>query len=207
MDYVKLGRTGLRVSRLCLGMMSYGRHESREWALDEADAEPIVRAAVEGGINFYDTSKRSVLRASFRAAPAGACALRTEDALLVPQFPSPAAGNCVSVACFGLGSDRCGGCGKTDICPKCRGWRRSRSHNDRKGPAEAKPSRVLIGRSYLTVCSASPSQPPAPPVGRSHQLASPRLGRSPLGDAAACRLPSALPSRSASDRRVVMASA
>lgn len=70
MDYVKLGRTGLRVSRLCLGMMSYGRHDSREWALDEADAEPIVRAAVEGGINFYDTSKRSVLRASFWAAAA-----------------------------------------------------------------------------------------------------------------------------------------
>ncbi len=56
MDYVNLGRTGLRVSRLCLGMMSYGKHESREWALDEADAEPIVRAAVEGGINFYDTA-------------------------------------------------------------------------------------------------------------------------------------------------------
>jgi aryl-alcohol dehydrogenase-like predicted oxidoreductase len=56
MDYVNLGRTGLRVSRLCLGMMSYGNHESREWALDEADAEPIVRAAVEGGINFYDTA-------------------------------------------------------------------------------------------------------------------------------------------------------
>ncbi len=56
MDYVSLGRTGLRVSRLCLGMMSYGRHESREWALDEADAEPIVRRAVEGGITFFDTA-------------------------------------------------------------------------------------------------------------------------------------------------------
>src|ERR671937_822855 len=56
MDYVNLGRTGLRVSRLCLGMMSYGRHESREWALDENDAEPIVRRAVEGGITFFDTA-------------------------------------------------------------------------------------------------------------------------------------------------------
>ena len=55
-EYVNLGRTGLRVSRLCLGMMSYGRHESREWALDEADAEPIVRRAVEGGITFFDTA-------------------------------------------------------------------------------------------------------------------------------------------------------
>jgi 1-deoxyxylulose-5-phosphate synthase len=56
MDYVNLGRTGLRVSRLCLGMMSYGKHESREWTLDEAGAEPILRRAVEGGITFFDTA-------------------------------------------------------------------------------------------------------------------------------------------------------
>ena len=56
MDYVNLGRTGLRVSRICLGMMSYGKHESRPWTLDEGDAEPIVRRAVEGGINFFDTA-------------------------------------------------------------------------------------------------------------------------------------------------------
>jgi aryl-alcohol dehydrogenase-like predicted oxidoreductase len=56
MEYVNLGRTGLRVSRVCLGMMSFGKHESREWALDEAAAEPIVRRAVEGGIVFFDTA-------------------------------------------------------------------------------------------------------------------------------------------------------
>jgi aryl-alcohol dehydrogenase-like predicted oxidoreductase len=56
MDYVNLGRSGLRVSRVCLGMMSYGKHESRPWALDETDAEPIVRRAVEGGITFFDTA-------------------------------------------------------------------------------------------------------------------------------------------------------
>jgi aryl-alcohol dehydrogenase-like predicted oxidoreductase len=56
MEYVNLGRTGLRVSRICLGMMSYGQHESRPWALPEADAEPIVQAAVEGGITFFDTA-------------------------------------------------------------------------------------------------------------------------------------------------------
>ncbi|HEY3727096.1 MAG TPA: aldo/keto reductase [Solirubrobacteraceae bacterium] len=56
MDYVNLGATGLRVSRVCLGMMSYGKHESREWTLDEAGAEPILRRAVDGGINFYDTA-------------------------------------------------------------------------------------------------------------------------------------------------------
>ncbi|MGZ4194882.1 MAG: aldo/keto reductase [Solirubrobacteraceae bacterium] len=56
MRYVNLGNTGLRVSRVCLGMMSYGKHESREWTLDEKGAEPIVRRAVEGGITFFDTA-------------------------------------------------------------------------------------------------------------------------------------------------------
>src|SRR6188472_219809 len=56
MDVVRLGNTGLRVSRVCLGMMSFGPHESREWALDESAAEPIVRRAVEGGIFFFDTA-------------------------------------------------------------------------------------------------------------------------------------------------------
>jgi 1-deoxyxylulose-5-phosphate synthase len=55
-EYVNLGRTGLRVSRICLGMMSYGPHGSRPWALDEKAAEPIVRRAVEGGIVFFDTA-------------------------------------------------------------------------------------------------------------------------------------------------------
>ena len=56
MEHVNLGKTGLRVSRLCLGMMSFGPHESRPWALGEAQAEPIVRSAVEGGITFFDTA-------------------------------------------------------------------------------------------------------------------------------------------------------
>ncbi len=56
MEYLNLGQTGLRVSRLCLGMMSFGKHESREWALDEAAAEPIARRAVEGGVIFFDTA-------------------------------------------------------------------------------------------------------------------------------------------------------
>jgi aryl-alcohol dehydrogenase-like predicted oxidoreductase len=56
MDTARLGTTGLKVSRLCLGMMSFGPHESREWALDEQAAEPIVRRAVESGIFFFDTA-------------------------------------------------------------------------------------------------------------------------------------------------------
>ncbi len=56
MQYVNLGATGLRVSRICLGMMSYGNDSDRAWALDEQAAEPIVRAAVEGGVTFFDTA-------------------------------------------------------------------------------------------------------------------------------------------------------
>ena len=56
MEYVNLGTTGLRVSRVCLGMMSFGTHDGRPWALPEAEAEPIIRRAVEGGITFFDTA-------------------------------------------------------------------------------------------------------------------------------------------------------
>jgi aryl-alcohol dehydrogenase-like predicted oxidoreductase len=56
MDQIRLGRTGLHVSRVCLGMMSYGNDSDRPWVLDESAAEPIVRAAVEGGITFFDTA-------------------------------------------------------------------------------------------------------------------------------------------------------
>ena len=56
MQYVNLGRTGLRVSRVCLGMMSFGNDSERPWVLDEDRAEPIVREAVEGGITFFDTA-------------------------------------------------------------------------------------------------------------------------------------------------------
>jgi 1-deoxyxylulose-5-phosphate synthase len=54
--YVNLGRTGLRVSRVCLGMMSFGNDSDRPWVLDEDAAEPIVKAAVDGGITFFDTA-------------------------------------------------------------------------------------------------------------------------------------------------------
>jgi len=56
LKYVNLGATGLRVSRICLGMMSFGNDSERPWVLDEDTAEPIVKAAVEGGITFFDTA-------------------------------------------------------------------------------------------------------------------------------------------------------
>jgi aryl-alcohol dehydrogenase-like predicted oxidoreductase len=55
-DYVRLGSAGLKVSRICLGMMSYGSRAERAWHLDETEAEPIVKAAVEGGVTFFDTA-------------------------------------------------------------------------------------------------------------------------------------------------------
>jgi 1-deoxyxylulose-5-phosphate synthase len=56
MDQVRLGSSGLHVSRVCLGMMSYGNDSDRPWVLDEAGAEPIIRRAVEGGVTFFDTA-------------------------------------------------------------------------------------------------------------------------------------------------------
>jgi 1-deoxyxylulose-5-phosphate synthase len=55
-DYVRLGSSGLKVSRICLGMMSYGDTAQRAWHLDEEAAEPIVRLAAESGITFFDTA-------------------------------------------------------------------------------------------------------------------------------------------------------
>jgi len=56
MEQTRLGTTGVKVSRICLGMMSYGDPNSREWFLDESAAEPIVRRAVESGVTFFDTA-------------------------------------------------------------------------------------------------------------------------------------------------------
>ena len=56
MQYVKLGKTGMKVSRLCLGMMSYGSKKWREWILEEEEAQPFVQRALEAGINFFDTA-------------------------------------------------------------------------------------------------------------------------------------------------------
>jgi aryl-alcohol dehydrogenase-like predicted oxidoreductase len=58
MQYVKLGSTGMDVSRIALGCMSYGEpgRGNHEWTLDEEASRPFIRAAVEAGINFFDTA-------------------------------------------------------------------------------------------------------------------------------------------------------
>ncbi len=64
MKYTDLGRTGVKVSRLCLGCMSYGSPSWRPWVLDEAASRPFFRRAVEAGINFFDTADMYSLGAS-----------------------------------------------------------------------------------------------------------------------------------------------
>jgi 1-deoxyxylulose-5-phosphate synthase len=56
MEYIRLGSTGLKVSRLCLGTMTYGTPEWRPWVLDEATSRPFLTRALERGINFFDTA-------------------------------------------------------------------------------------------------------------------------------------------------------
>ena len=56
MDYIRFGSTGLTVSRLCLGCMTYGDRGWREWVLDDEASRPFIREALESGINFFDTA-------------------------------------------------------------------------------------------------------------------------------------------------------
>ena len=66
MEYVKLGRTGLEVSRICLGCMSYGAADqgNHAWSLDEQESRPFIQRALEAGINFFDTANRYSLGSS-----------------------------------------------------------------------------------------------------------------------------------------------
>jgi aryl-alcohol dehydrogenase (NADP+) len=64
MQYVNLGSTGLKVSRICLGTMTYGSSNWRPWVLDEDASRPLIKQALEGGINFFDTADMYSLGAS-----------------------------------------------------------------------------------------------------------------------------------------------
>ncbi len=56
MDYQRLGKSGLKVSRICLGTMTYGSSQWRDWVLDERESRPFIQRALELGINFFDTA-------------------------------------------------------------------------------------------------------------------------------------------------------
>src|SRR5271155_371116 len=66
MEYTKLGRTGLDVSRICFGCMSYGGGNlgNHAWSLPEEESRPFIKKALEGGINFFDTANRYSLGSS-----------------------------------------------------------------------------------------------------------------------------------------------
>ena len=64
MQYVRFGSTGIKVSRLCFGCMTYGSKKWREWVLDEEESRPFIKAALEAGINFFDTADVYSLGAS-----------------------------------------------------------------------------------------------------------------------------------------------
>ena len=98
MDYVNLGRSGLRVSRVCLGMMGFGQHPDRPWAIGDDEAEPIIRAAVDGGINFFDTADTYSHGASEELTGRVLPKLLTRDEMVVatkvfmPMTPGPNGG-------------------------------------------------------------------------------------------------------------------
>src|ERR1700735_2457010 len=56
MQYTRLGSTGLKVSRICLGTMTYGSKKWREWVLEETESRPLLQRALEEGIKFFDTA-------------------------------------------------------------------------------------------------------------------------------------------------------
>ena len=64
MEYANLGSTGVKVSRVCLGCMTYGSRKWREWVLEEQESRPLIRQAIEAGINFFDTADVYSLGAS-----------------------------------------------------------------------------------------------------------------------------------------------
>jgi 1-deoxyxylulose-5-phosphate synthase len=64
MDYTRFGKTGMTVSKLCLGCMTYGAKSWREWVLEEEESRPFIKSALEAGINFFDTADVYSLGAS-----------------------------------------------------------------------------------------------------------------------------------------------
>ncbi|MGH9346471.1 MAG: aldo/keto reductase [Vicinamibacterales bacterium] len=83
MDYVNLGRTGLKVSRLCLGCMSYGTPSWRPWVLDEQASRPFFERAIERGVNFFDTADMYSLGVSEAVTGRALKALARRDQVVI----------------------------------------------------------------------------------------------------------------------------
>ena len=91
MEYVRLGTTGQRVSRLALGMMTYGAKSWREWVLEWDEARPLLERAAEAGINFYDTADVYSLGASeeITGRAVKEFAARREEAVIATKVYNP----------------------------------------------------------------------------------------------------------------------
>ena len=91
MQYLNLGKSGLKVSRLCLGMMTYGSKSWRDWVLEEPDAEPFVARALEAGINFFDTADVYSLGESERITGnlLRAAGVRRQDVVVATKVNQP----------------------------------------------------------------------------------------------------------------------
>src|SRR6476620_8497132 len=98
MEYTRLGHSGLSVSRICLGCMSYGSPSWRPWVLDEAAARPFFRRAIEAGINFFDTADMYSVGVSEEVTGRALRELANRDEIVVatkvffPLTPGPNAG-------------------------------------------------------------------------------------------------------------------
>lgn len=90
MEYVNLGRTGLKVSRLCLGCMTYGTPDWREWVLDEKASQPFFERALAAGINFFDTADMYSLGVSEEVTGRALNAMaRREDVIIATKVFNP----------------------------------------------------------------------------------------------------------------------
>jgi 1-deoxyxylulose-5-phosphate synthase len=83
MDYVNLGKSGLKVSRLCLGCMSYGTSKWRPWVLDEEPSRAIIKHALDAGINFFDTADYYSLGVSEEVVGRALRDFTTRDAVVI----------------------------------------------------------------------------------------------------------------------------
>jgi aryl-alcohol dehydrogenase-like predicted oxidoreductase len=91
MDTIQLGKSGLKVSRLCLGMMTYGSSKWRKWVLDEEQALPFVKRALEAGINFFDTADVYSLGASEEVlgSTLRTCGVKRESVVIATKVFNP----------------------------------------------------------------------------------------------------------------------
>ena len=89
MQYTNLGSTGLRVSRLCLGCMTYGSPEWREWVLDDAQSRPFFQRALDAGINFFDTADMYSLGASEEVTGRALAEVKRDQVVIATKVFNP----------------------------------------------------------------------------------------------------------------------